>query len=391
MTPNTTDKAPRIQLAKIELEGFKTFRDLVFEPRALNVLIGANGVGKSNFISFFRLMSSAMASSGNLQLEIARRGGASRLLHDGPQVTQRIEARLSFETEKGTNEYVAQLDHAAGDTLVFASEQVRFSDSREATDAPFRSLGAGHRESGLIALGDQGDEAARAIRALIQRCVVSQFHNTSQTSRMVDKWNVHDNRTLKEDGGNLAPVLLRLQRDEALAYRRIVDTLRLIVPFFGDFELIPAHDTLLLAWRETGSDVVFNASQASDGMLRTMALVTLLGQPEQDLPSVLILDEPELGLHPYGIQVIGSMLQRASKYVQVILATQSVQLLDQFTPEDVLVVERPMHPLPGAPSVRAGRESTIRRLDPAHLATWLDEYSLGELWLKNLLGARPNR
>lgn len=148
---------------------------------------------------------------------------------------------------------------------------------------------------------------------------------------------------------------------------------------------------MLLAWRETGSDVGFDASQASDGMLRTMALVTLLGQPEKDLPSILILDEPELGLHPYGVNVIGAMIKRASKYIQVIVATQSVTLLNQFTPEDVLVVERPMSSLPGAPQVRAGRASTMHRLDAAALATWLEDYSLGELWLQNLLGARPNR
>lgn len=387
----TTETALHYRLTKLELEGFKTFRELVFEPRALNVLIGANGVGKSNFLSFFRLMSWAMASSGNLQLEIARKGGASRLLHDGPQVTQRIQARLTFETEKGRNEYAALLEHAAGDTLIFASEQFRFSGNQNPTAAPWTELGAGHRESGLISLSDQGNRTARAIRALIQRCIVAQFHNTSRTSRMLDKWSINDNRDLKEDGGNLAPVLLRLQKDEALAYRRIVDTIRLIIPFFGDFELNPDHDTVLLAWRETGSDVVFDASQASDGMLRTMALVTLLGQPEKDLPSILILDEPELGLHPYGISVIGAMIKRASKYIQVIVATQSVTLLDQFTPEDVVVVERPMRSLPDAPPVRAGRESAMRRLDPAPLATWLEEYSLGELWLRNLLGARPSR
>lgn len=388
MTPEIT---PQIRLTRLELKGFKTFRELVFEPRALNVLIGANGVGKSNFISFFRLMSWAMASSGNLQVEIARRGGASRLLHDGPQVTPRIEVGLNFETEKGTNEYQAVLEHAAGDTLIFASEQFRFSGNRKATVAPWQSLGAGHRESGLISLSDRGNKTAGAIRFLIQRCIVAQFHNTSQSSRMLNKWSVNDNRYLKEDGANLASVLLRLQKDEPLSYRRIVDTLRLIVPFFGDFELNPDHGTVLLAWRETGSDVVFDASQASDGMLRTMALVTLLGQPEKDLPSILILDEPELGLHPYGVNVIGSMIKSASKYIQVIVATQSVTLLNQFTPEDVIVVERPMSSLPGAPQVRAGRASTMHRLDAAPLATWLEDYSLGELWLQNLLGARPNR
>jgi predicted ATPase len=368
------------RLTRLTLTGFKTFRELKgFDPQALNVLIGANGAGKSNFISFFRLMSWMMASTGNLQDHIGRQGGAHMLLHDGPDITREIEAEISIVTEKGTNDYAFRLAYAAGDTLIFTDERFRFSRNDISAPAQWRILGAGHRESQLISLADQGDPTARTVRTLLQRCVTYQFHNTSPTSRMRGKWPVTDNRYLKEDAGNLAPVLFRLSQEEPRSYRRIVDTLRLIIPFLDDFELIPSRDSLLLAWRETGSDVVFDASQASDGTLRTFALVTLLGQPEEDLPDVLLLDEPELGLHPYAIHILGGMIKRVSTCAQTIAATQSVTLIDQMAPEDIVVIER------------SGRSSTMRRLDPELLAEWLEEYSLGELWLKNILGGRPQR
>lgn len=365
-------------LTKLTLKGYRTFQALeAFEPRALNVLIGANGAGKSNLISFFRLLSWALA--GNLQRQIALEGGAHRIVHDGPAVTSTIEATLAFTTERGDNTYDAHLDYAAGDTLVFSAERFRFDATDRKKAAPWRSLGSGHRESALIDRSDAGDAPARAMRGLMQRCVVYQFHNTSPTSRMRGKWRVSDARYVKEDGANLAAVLLRLREREHECYRRIVATLRLIVPFFDDFDLAPENGDLLLTWREVGSDVVFDAPQASDGMLRTFALVTLLGQPASALPNLLILDEPELGLHPYAISVVGGMIKRVASHAQVIVATQSATLVDQFAPEDIVVVER------------RGRASVLRRLDTEQLAAWLEEYSLGDLWLKNVLGGRPGK
>jgi predicted ATPase len=110
-----------------------------------------------------------------------------------------------------------------------------------------------------------------------------------------------------------------------------------------------------------------------------MALATLLLQPEDDLPRVVILDEPELGLHPYAINVLGALIQKASVYSQIILATQSVNLVDQFQPEEIVTVERERS------------ASVFRRLDPRRLSDWLAEYSLSELWEKNVIAAGPAR
>ena len=153
-----------------------------------------------------------------------------------------------------------------------------------------------------------------------------------------------------------------------------------MLPFFADFELEPEHDHLILQWREQNSDQIFDVSQASDGMLRTIALVTLLLLPTDELPDVLILDEPELGLHPFAINAIGGLIKAASIKIQVIIATQSTALVDCFDPEDIVVVER---------NERNGRESVFRHLDSENLEGWLEDYSLAELWQKNVLGGRP--
>lgn len=339
-------------------------------------MIGPNGAGKSNFISFFRMMSWALSGPGKLAYHVGQQGGSRLILHDGPARTREIEAELAIRTTAGENEYAFRLFHAAGDTLVFAEERYRFSRHGWEDKANWKTLGVGHKDPGLLAAAVD-DQTARVIRTLLQRIVVYQFHDTSETARIRGKWPEGDNRWLKEDAANVAPVLHRLRTRDRRYYQRIVDTIRLVLPHFSDFEIEPDGGSLMLRWRELDTDEVFNASQASDGFLRIVALVTLLLQPTEDLPDVLILDEPELGQHPSAINVIGELTAAAATKIQVIAATQSVALVDCFDPEDIVVVERP------------DRGSTFRRLDPDALTEWLAEYSLSELWEKNVLGGRP--
>jgi predicted ATPase len=368
----------RQRLKSITIRGFKTFKELKdFQPGSVTVLIGPNGAGKSNFISFFRLLSWALAPPGQLQEHVAMMGGASVLLHDGPSHTRDIEADLVLQTDAGESEYLFRLAYAGGDSLIYTDEEYRFSWAGSPYPAPWKPLGAGHREPALINKAEGGDATARTIHGLLRKIIVYQFHNTSSTARIRQKWSIGEGRWLKEDAGNLAAVLYRLRLGHARYYQRILETVRLILPFFADFELQEEFGKVLLSWREKGTDQVFNASQAADGMLRILALVTLLQQPDVDLPDVVILDEPELGLHPYAIEILAGLIRAASKTVQVILATQSVSLIDRFAPEDVVVVDRP------------GRESRFRRLDGGELDGWLNEYTLSELWEKNVIGGRP--
>ena len=366
----------RNKLEKVTLKGYKTIQSLIdFEPRPLNVLIGPNGAGKSNFISFFRMLSWALSGPDKLSEYVGRQGGASKLLHDGPDRTREIETELTVQTEKGESQYGFRLVYAAGDTFIYADETYRFSSKGRPAQAPWKPTGAGHRGPQLLTLANT-DRTASVIRDILNKIKVFQFHNTSDTARIRTAWNVHENDWLKEDAGNIAPVLLRLKEDDGRCYQRIVDTIRLILPFFSDFELKPRHESLLLQWSERDTDRVFSVSQASDGMLRVVALVTLLLN-ENALPDVLILDEPELGLHPYAIKVVGGLIRALSDKIQVIVATQSMPFIDCFEPSDLVVVDR------------EERRTTFRRLNDEELEDWLEDYSLSELWEKNVLGGRP--
>ena len=367
------------RLKSITLRGFKTFRELAdFQPGPVTVLIGPNGAGKSNFISFFRLLSWALVPPGQLQEHVAKLGGASALLHDGPERTRDIEAHVVLTTDVGENDYSFRLAFAAADTFVYTEEKFRFSKFGWSPNPQWKILGAGHREPELIKLAEGGDKTASTILTLLRKLIVHQFHDTSEGSRIRQKWSIEEGRWLKEDAGNLGPFLYRLRQQQPKYYARILETLRLILPFFAEFELKPEFEKLLLAWRERGSDRVFTASQAADGMLRIMALVALLQQPEFDLPDVVILDEPELGLHPYAIEILAGMIRSASQHSQVILATQSAPLVDRFSADDIVVVNR------------SGRESALERHTEAELHEWLEEYTLSELWEKNVIGGRPS-
>lgn len=362
------------RIERMSLKGFKTIDSLQnFDPCSLTILIGPNGVGKSNFISFFQMLNRAMTDPGNLQLYVAQEGGANAILHGGSAGPREIEAEIVLRYGCIKFKYAFRLVFAAADTLVYAEERTQDSSDTYQGSATWQALGAGHRESSMVEIHSGG--ARGVFRAFLQDNFIYQFHDTSNSARIRGKWTVHDYHRLREDGANIASVLLHLREHYSYHYHRIVETVRLILPFYSDFELWVDYGSIVLGWRERNSDQVFNAAQASDGMLRIMALVTLLLQPI--LPGVLILDEPELGLHPHAINVVGSLIGAAATRTQVIVATQSTTLVDCFEPEDIVVVER------------EDNRSVFKRLEADALMDWLEDYSLSELWEKNVIGGRP--
>ncbi|MCC7314055.1 MAG: AAA family ATPase [Planctomycetes bacterium] len=366
------------RLTKLTIRGFKSIRELVdFAPQNLTVLIGPNGAGKSNFVSFFRFISWMLTPPGNLQSHVAKLGGANAILHDGVARTPQCDAHLQIESDRGINEYRFRLFHGAGDTLIFAEEAYRFSDASYSSPANWISFGGGHLEAKLIGVAESGDPTAKFILGALRRCVVYQFHNTSDTARLKLKQIRGDNRFLKEDAANLAPFLVRLHQEEPKYYARILESIRLVLPFFADFDLHPVLGRVLLRWTERGCDVTFGPDQASDGMLRILSLWTLLLMPESWLPAVLVLDEPELGLHPTAIVQLAGMLNEVTLEHQAIVATQSTRLIDEFEADQIVVVDR------------TDRESVFKRLNSKELKDWLGKYSMSELWEKNVVGGKP--
>ncbi len=364
-------------LKKIEIKGYRSIKGVELDLRALNILIGPNGAGKSNFVSFFKMLNEMMG--GRLQQYIGTSGRGQSLLYFGPKVTPQLDGRLEFEADNGTDWYHMRLFHAAGDTLIFAEETLQFLQTGYANPKVV-PLGAGHQETRIGEEATRGEQTARVIRHLLNQCRVYHFHDTSPTARVRQYGYINDNRWLMPDAGNLAAMLYAYRERSIVVYRRIVSTIRKIMPEFEDFDLAPSRlnqNEILLNWRKRGHDYLFGPHQISDGSLRAMAICTLFLQPEDDLPGVIILDEPELGLHPHALELVAGLVQAASARTQVIAATQSQNFLNYFEPSEIITVE----PLDG--------QSVFRRLDAEQLKVWLEDYSIGELWQRNVLGGGP--
>ncbi len=364
-----------IKLKSFTIKGYKSIKAIEgFEPHPINILIGPNGAGKSNFISFFKFLSWMLNSDGKLQEHVAYLGGANDLLHDGADTTKSIDAHIEIETSAGINEYSFSLMFAKPDKLVFKEEKYRFSAKRFSEESRWSSCGVGHEEAHLPELSNP---TATTILNLLRKLIVYQFHNTSDTAPMRLKWSVSDGRWLKQNGDNLGSFIFRLQQEERPYYLRIIKYIRLVLPFFDDFEFYDEFGQILLRWKEKGTNKVFNAGQASDGMLRTIALISLLAQNPKDLPTVLFLDEPELGLHPSAIDAVAGLIKAASSHCQVFIATQSISLVNNFELDDLVVIDR------------KGRSSENKRPDSENLQAYLDEFSTGQIWEKNIIGGRP--
>lgn len=368
-------------LKRISLSGFKSLKEVKdLEFGALNVLIGANGAGKSNLISFFQMLNYAM--TGGLRSYVSTRGGASSLLHFGPKRTKSISATVTFATTEGENTYELELTHAAGDALVFTDEAVSFH--RQGAPRPTRpQLGVGHQESMLNDAQRRQDPTVRFVRGLLTTTRVYQFHDTTAEARIRNKARVTDDRALFSDGGNVSAVLHRVRAEHPALYRRIVSVIQQVAPFFEDFYLEPEEDnqeSIRLRWREKGALDPMGPHQLSDGTIRFIALTTLLNLPPAELPKLIVIDEPELGLHPAAVHLLVEMLRVASTngHTQVFISTQSVTLINRVHPEEVIVAER----IPDG-------STEFKRPDPDALAVWLEDFAMGELWEKNVYGGRP--
>lgn len=366
---------------KITIEGFKSISKAEVELRPVNVLIGANGSGKSNFIGAFGFLQAIR--SGQLQHYVARAGGAERILHFGSRVTDPLTLHIYFQANERLqehNQYEISLFPTETDRLFPSSEYVYFWDKRRYQRPYSDSIShLQHNGEAGISSSDVG-RIGTYVRDHLDRWRIYHFHDTSSSSPLKKTGDLHDNRFLRPDGSNLAPFLYYLHEKHPIEYDLIRRTIQLAAPFFDDFQLEPLAlnpDKIHLEWRHKGSDAYFDASAFSDGTLRFIALTTLFLQPPSLRPSVILLDEPELGLHPAAVTLLESLIGMASEETQVILATQSPTLLDHFGPEDVLVADR----LEGA--------TQLTRLDPELLKVWLKRYSMGELWEKNELGGRP--
>jgi predicted ATPase len=363
------------RLLQLTVEGYKSIASQTLDLGSLNVLIGGNGVGKSNLISVFKLLRDIY--DGNLQAAVGKAGGANALLHFGRKKTSLIRLQVVFSAEGSShrNAYRAYLSPTDQDSLVFTKESAAFQDTGKHARPYWHELGSGHAEAKLP---KQSGKIVEFVQRDLASYRVYHFHDTSDSAAVKQTGDVGDDRFLQARADNLAAYLYWMKNKHPAHLDAVQDAVRSIAPFFDRFELMPLRsneEKIRLEWRERGSESYFNANQLSDGTLRFICLATLLLQP--DVPGLVLLDEPELGLHPAAIQVLADLLKQASTRTQLLVSTQSVTLVNHLEPECVWVADR-----------RDGA-TEFRHLARQDLTEWVGAYALGELWEKNVLGGRP--
>jgi predicted ATPase len=358
------------RLQHIKLEGYRSIRQLDLALTPLNILIGPNGAGKSNFISFFKFMNKLLEKE--LQLHVRTQlNGADRTLFFGRKTTDKISIDLHFSP----NGYMAELVPTTDDGLVFSKEFGVFY-AKEAGyvggTKHYPLSPAGALESALPK--PLNNTAPGFVALYLSDWKVYHFHDTSDTAKVKSAYSIHANDRLMPQGDNLASFLYGLR--DTPAYANIVRMVQRVAPFFHDFIFQPEpNDMIRLRWKHKGSDDYFDATMLSDGTLRFICLTTLLLQPK--LPTIILLDEPELGLHPFAMQLLAAMMRSASEQTQIIASTQSVTLANQFSWQDMVVVDQ------------VNNESKFRRLEEQEVTAWLERYKMGDIWEMNLLGGTP--
>lgn len=347
---------------KIEIKGYKSIRNMELALLPINILIGANGSGKTNFLSFFEFLRNIYTQ--NLRGYVAERG-VEKILHKGPKITEEIYSRLSF----GKNKYSFTIK-ASEAGFVFINEGLWYSGN------PYYSnpmeISTMSYESNLR---QATVKRAKYIRDYLGGLVKYHFHDTSVNSPFTHASNIEtDKYLLYSKGQNLGAFLYNIRETAPVSYNLIVHTIQSIAPYFGDFYLQPMPNGLIrLLWTSRYSETIYGPTDLSDGTIRFIALTTLFLQPT--LPATIIIDEPELGLHPAAITKLAGMIKSASKKnCQIIAATQSTDLLSHFQPEDIIAVDL------------ENGESCFRKLDSKALRLWLENYySVDELWKRNIL------
>jgi predicted ATPase len=349
-------------IERIKIENFKSIRELDLKLKPINILIGANGAGKSNFLSFFELLNhySERPSDPNLKRD------ANKYLHYGRKSSKSISASVYLELLKPF--HITFVPGFHNNNLTVKNSAAFNGDSDK-------------NESGFYL-----EESGKDYAEFFSYFKVYHFQDTTESARIKSPNNTSDNRYLKEDGANLAAFLYLLQEKSPKEFQNIEKRICSIAPFFERFNLMPDRfngNQINLEWKEKGFDDYFDAFDLSDGTLRFMALTTLLMQPE--LPRIIMIDEPELGLHSFAITKLAAMIKQVSiKGTQVIVSTQSIEFINHFEPEDIIVVDRRSDNYN-----HQKEESVFHRLSSEDLKGWLETYSIGEIWEKNIIGGRP--
>lgn len=397
-------------ITELRIAGFKSIKDIRLKLNNINILVGANGSGKSNLLSFFKMLK--CISHAKLQQYMLDNGGIGDILFKGIEYTSEMIFEVYFSTFNANFKIHAGLNDKFGFEITNTginkninpqSQKIKKKKSNKPLEELFKFIPAltplflkkelitglpnGLIALGLVAIIAQNNNSERVNKAYTElKDIVGEplwqvyyFMNTTSKAPMCRYEIIQDNAYLREDAANIAPFLLSIKNEHPNYYQEIIYAIRAVAPFFDDFILKPRMfeqaEKVNLSWTQKGSDYPMQPYHLSDGTLRFICLATALLQPNP--PATIIIDEPELGLHPAAIAMLAELIQAAARTSQIIIATQSPLLIDYFTVEDLIVASRE----DGA--------STFTRLKEEDFTMWLEDYSLGELLRKDVIEGGP--
>lgn len=365
-------------LSHIIIKGFKSIKELDLEIKPINVLIGANGAGKSNFISVFRLLENIY----NQRLQAYINDSAESFLHFGSEVTEEIIVELTL-AEGGlyANRYYVKLNKKyEDDSLLLAYDDASFHNKVKYSNPYDEKITSNSLESNIK---NSSSKIIDASKKYLNQCKLYHFHNTSEKAKFKSYQDIELNKFLDSFALNLAPFLYRLKNEFPKDYQNIVQAVQTVAPYFQDFDFNLTGEKIILRWQHTNdlSNLGFSTQTLSDGTARFICMATLFLQPKDMRPKTIVLDEPEIGLHPDALTVLSEIIKAvANDGSQVIISTQSVTLANCFEPDDFIVVDY------------ENGESKFERFGKDKqevLKEWLENYQMGTTWEENLLGGMP--
>jgi predicted ATPase len=365
-------------LSHIKIKGFKSIKELDLEMQPINVLIGANGSGKSNFISVFRLLENIYNQ--RLQSYVKQNGSAERFLYFGRKTTDEIRINLTFSTGRDVvNGYLSVLRKDNENDTLYIEDFASIHNTKKYESPYYDEITSGYESL----IKNHINDIAGYSKEFLEQCKLYHFHDTSSASGFKSFQDMGKNKFLDSFATNLAPFLYKLKTDFISDYQNIVSAVQTVAPYFQDFDFNIEGENILLRWQHVNdlSNLGFSAQTLSDGTARFICMATLFLQPKDLRPATIVLDEPEIGLHPDALVVLSEIIKAiANDGSQVIISTQSVALANCFEPDDFIVVD---YEEGESKFERFGKDKQEA------LKAWLENYQMGTTWEEGLIGGLP--